>query len=194
MPRPRKPLVPLWQQPITSFALVHGLQKTPQAAQFNPEKILLNQKIETFKCQHNSSHRGEVFILRKGHFLYYRDASFYHYYAYDPTIDRKVGELSLDAYDESHDSGEHALSGITVEIPYRRKGIGTTLINIANITNTSLNGSRLVIFGGQAYNSRYRLTAEGMQLARACIQKGILDHDQFIEASVGSVSGSLESS
>ncbi len=91
-----------------------------------------------------------------------------------------MGELSLDSLDKDAQMGEHVLSNISVISAYRLCWIATALINFANITNSSQNGTRLVVFGGQSYNSRYRLTFDGMKLIQSCLNKGILDSDQFL--------------
>lgn len=171
MPRPIKPPIPLWQKPINGF---FGGNPSLHA-----EKQLFEIKLKAFRAQYERSNPSHVYLGRKGKFCYYRDTEFYEYYAYDPQTGRKVGELSLD--------DEHFLTGIYVEVPYQRRGIGTALINFANITNMSAKGSRLIISIGQEYNSRYRLTHEAMQLANACVTKGILDHDQLLNASIGSL-------
>ncbi len=38
------------------------------------------------------------------------------------------------------------------------------------------------VFSGQDYNSRYRLTAEGMHLIRYCLEQKILDNEDFISS------------
>lgn len=171
MPRSTKPPIPLWQKPLGNF---FGANPSLSA-----DKRLFEMKLKAFREQHERSNPKQVYLGRKGKFCYYRDEEFYEYKTYDPQTGRKAGELSLD--------DEHFLTGIYVEAGYQRQGIGTNLMNFANITNMSAKGSRLIIAVGQEYNSRYRLTDQAMALAQSCVQKGILDHDQLIGVSISSL-------
>ena len=165
--------VPMWQ---TTLATCLGVPSSEKA-----ERNLRRLKISTFKFNPPVELRGYRFIGQKNGFCYYRDEGFYVYHAYDPLTGRRVGELNLDSLDRDSQKGEHALSYISVEPDYQEMGIGSHLVNLANITNSSENaGTRLVVFGGQAEKSRYRLTDLGMKLILSCLRKGILEDDQFL--------------
>jgi hypothetical protein len=184
MPKYPKGNIPLHQKTLDHF--FPGLPPPT----YRGTQTLLKEKLKTFRAEYERQFASRVYLGVKPHTLhgnkkriaYYRDPGFYHYWAYD--IERSlapVGELRLDSYDEEAGAGEHALSGIEVLVSHRRCGIAMQLIKFADVTNMTENhGTRLIVFGGQAYNSRYRLTTDGMKLIRACLDKGILDDEQFL--------------
>jgi GNAT superfamily N-acetyltransferase len=135
MPKTAKPRIPLWQQSITSFLNAHS--------SVSAEKQLFEMKLKAFREQYQRMNPKQFYLGRKDKFCYYRDEEFYEYHAYDPQTGRKIGELTLD--------DEHFLTGIYVDAAYQRKGIGTNLLNFANITNMSAKGARLIIAVGQDY-------------------------------------------
>jgi hypothetical protein len=184
MPKYPKANVPLHQRTLNQ--LFQGLPPPT----YRSTQAFLKEKLKTFRAEYARQFSSHVYLGVKSHNLqgnskriaYYRDAGFYHYWAYDIELGLiHVGDLRLDSYDEEAGAGEHALSGIEVIISHRRCGIATQLIKFADVTNMTENhGTRLIVFGGQDKDSRYRLTKDSMDLIRACLSNHILDDDQFL--------------
>tara|TARA_R110000868_G_scaffold380784_5_gene647074 strand:+ start:11183 stop:11794 length:612 start_codon:yes stop_codon:yes gene_type:complete len=176
MPRSPKYPVPAWQPSIRGF--------TQPGVVPNPELAIIPDALTRGKAQTLllalKPHSGHFKLLgaERG-ICYFRDPEFYHYYAYEPVSQRRVGELELD--------DEHALINIKVRQDFRLRGIGKKLVYFANKTNLGRHQeARLIVFAGQAHNSRYRLTAEGHALIHSCLRHRILQHDQVIAESMRS--------
>lgn len=155
---------------------------------FKPTKITERTYYYSPKTDYAQSHRylmqhkpGADAIQTRGGYCYRTTNQFSEYCVYT-TMDtfvinkgkkefvKKGTKIATASIDDNS-----ALTHITVETAYQRKGIGTELIRYINKC-----APKFHVFAGTAHNSRYRLTEEGAILIQGCQQKGILDNEQVI--------------
>jgi hypothetical protein len=125
-----------------------------------------NSTIKRFRVEYYREHPNDVFLGSRGGFCYYR-TEFSHYFVIEPATRQKVGELELD--------DDYFLQHLWVSEPHRRRGIGTNMVRFANHVKP------ITVCIDTSYNSRYRLTNEGVALIRACQAKGILQDEQLFD-------------
>lgn len=179
----KKPKTPIIQKQSTLqrffprprlFALAHESKIT----QYKPEKhkteAATNSQLIRKKRHylHTRSHQGVLYValneFREFIAINLFDRIDYFSNSIIPSGE-KIAEATVDDDD--------ALTFIGIDPRLRRQKIGTQMIRFMK-----QRCEKFHVFSGQDFNSRYRLTAEGMHLIRYCLKQKILDDEDFISS------------
>ena len=123
----------------------------------------------------------ETFLGEKNGFTYYCDYNPHGFYAYDSNSpdNKPVGEMELLADDDDY-PGSYWLSAIEVTKSYRRRGIGTNLVDFAN--KTLQERAENLLFpnaeGFEEESGSLHLTSDGAELLNYCIKNKIVNQNQ----------------
>jgi GNAT superfamily N-acetyltransferase len=179
MPRRKLPSDPPPNQPaITTFyrPLDYWFDRTIRQHNDGAFQHLAVQ----FRQQYEKVYTTWVYLGTFNSYCFYRNADFTEYHAYSPRQQgQKAGEAFID--------DEYFLTGLYVELDFRRQKIAYHLIRLANETmQPAGERPRLLILIGQRHQhtrqypeERY-LTHEGWALIQYCRQQRLLQSDQLI--------------
>lgn len=137
------------------------------------QQKLYRWTILSFRQHYEKEHEGYTFMCSRNGLCYYRQ-NFEWFFVVDPETGSKVCELELD--------DNYWLTRVETKPHFQKKGIASWLMRCAN----KVTEGRVLISMGKEFNSRYRLTEEGMKLVVSCLRRDIIKEEQLSQESLPS--------